>query len=216
MDKRPGSLLAIAGLVLGAGLVGLQYIISMSAYGENGESIALATLRFFSYFTILTNILLVLIYLAALLRERAWLDLFRKPATLAMAAAAITLVMGFYHFFLAATWQPKGLFLVCDIGLHYLTPILFLIWFAVFNCSGTLSWSAVRTMIWPPLVYLAWVMGRGAVVNEYPYPVLDAGQLGYAQVGINLMALLVVLILLDLAAIAIDRSHNPSGGLSRS
>jgi len=48
-------------------------------------------------------------------------------------------------------------------------------------------------------------MGRGAVVNEYPYPILDAHKLGYGPVTINILVVLVVLVLLFAGTIAADR-----------
>jgi len=206
VTRDPRRIIALSGFVLGLTALILQFLISMGAWLDQGDTILPSLVRFFSYFTILTNSVIVLIYLGAVTRGQRWLAPFRSPRTRATAAACITLVMGFYYFFLAGTWQPEGLFLIADVALHYATPLLFLIWFAGFNRTGTLKWEQALPMLTAPFFYLAWVLLRGAVTGEYPYPVLNASQLGYTSVAINVLMLLIVLVTLSLTAIAVDRS----------
>ena len=59
-------------------------------------------------------------------------------------------------------------------------------------------------MIVPTLVYFFYAMARGAWVQEYPYPILNAAKLGYAQVGINALYMTAFLAALALAVIAAD------------
>lgn len=197
---------AIAGFVIGFLALALQFSITIPASMQAGRSLPLSIIYFFSFFTILTNILLALIYAGAFVRGQSWLSLFRKPVTRATAAACITLVGGFYHFVLASLWQPEGLFWVCDMLLHYVAPIIYLIWFASWNRTGTLKFSKIPVMLVYPLVYLVYVLFRGEIVHEYPYPVLNALELGYGQVAINVLGLLVILSFLSALAVMIDRS----------
>ena len=59
-------------------------------------------------------------------------------------------------------------------------------------------------MLLPILIWLVWAMARGAVTGEYPYPILDADMLGYGQVAINCLFVLVGLLLSHLAVIGLD------------
>jgi len=201
----PRSLATGLGLLLGGGALVLQFWLSMSARLGQGHDLLNALLWFFTYFTILTNLMLVLIYLSALSSTR-WLGWWRSPVTRGMMAAAMTLVMGFYHFVLAATWQPQGLFHLADVLLHYATPLVYLGWWLAFQAKGRLRLSDIGWMLLPPLGWLAWTMARGAVVNEYPYPVLEVARLGFPQVFANITGLLVVLLVLFALVVLIDRA----------
>lgn len=201
-------LASLLGLIVGAAALILQASLSFPARLGNGHDLLDAVLWFFTYFTILTNIMLVLIYLSEL-TSAPWLGWWRSPVTRGMMAAAMTLVMGFYHFVLAATWSPAGLFLAADVLLHYGTPVIYLGWWLVFEPKGRLRWRDIGWMLVPPLAWLGWTMLRGAIIAEYPYPVLEAHRLGYPQVLANIAGLLVVLVALFAVVVAIDRALGP-------
>jgi hypothetical protein len=192
------------GLVLGAAALILQFTITLSTRLAHGDGIAGAILFYLSFFTIITNLGLVLVYASELWPD--WpLGWFREHVTQGMMAATITLVMVFYHLILAETWDPQGLSLVCDVSLHYLTPILYALWWLVFVRHGALRWTDIPTMLLPPTIYLIWAMTRGAFVGEYPYPILEANRLGYGIVALNVVAVLVGLTALCAIAIGADR-----------
>ncbi len=197
-------LIALAGVLIGLAALALQFSLTIPASLAAGRNIVMSVVFYFSFFTILTNIALVLVYAASLSGGR-WFSRLDTPLARASAAAAIALVSGFYHLFLAALWRPEGLFLVCDVALHYITPAIYLIWFVVYGRSGTLRLTNIPAMLAAPLLYLVYVMIRGALIGEYPYPVLDAGELGYLRVGINAVALFLTLTALSAMTIGIDR-----------
>jgi hypothetical protein len=193
------------GLVIGLAALILQFSLSIPLRVGNGDSLWGALVYFFTFFTILTNLALVLIY-ASELWPRQWLNWFRRPATRGMMVAAIILVMGFYHFVLAATWNPEGLSKLADISLHYVTPVFYVAWWVIFMVHGKLKFADIPRMLLPPTIYLIYVMIRGAVVTEYPYPILEAHKLGYTTVAINVLGVLVGLTVLCAIIVAIDRA----------
>jgi hypothetical protein len=149
--------------------------------------------------------MLVLVYLSDLVPRR-WLGWWRSPVTRGMMAGAIALVMGFYHFVLAATWAPAGLFLLADVLLHYVTPGVYVIWWLVFQPKGSLRFGHIGWMLLPPSLWLAWTMLRGAIVAEYPYPILEAHVLGYPQVALNIAFMLVLLSVIFAVVVALDQA----------
>ena len=201
--KNAGRIATLVGLAIGAAALLLQSVLTIGLRRASGDNLGAALVYFFSFFTILTNLMLVLIYLADLTKA-SWLSWWRAPATRAMMAAAMLLVMLFYHFFLAGIWHPQGLFLVCDITLHYVCPIFYVLWWVMFQPHVGLRIDNIPPMLLPPVVYVAYAMVRGAIVGEYPYPVLEANKLGYPQVLINIAALLVFFVLLCALAVWID------------
>ena len=126
------------------------------------------------------------------------------------------LVMTFVHFFLRGLTQLTGLFLLADTLLHYVTPILYLIWWIVAVRHGPLLVRRLPVMLAPTLIYFLYVMARGAWVQEYPYPVLNVVKLGYGHVVLNAVYLCVGLGALMLIVIGVDellgrlKTHRPS------
>jgi hypothetical protein len=192
------------GLIVGCVALLLQFALAVSLRLNNGDSIVGAVIFYFSFFTILTNLTLVFIYASELWPQSA-LGWFRSAVTRGMMAAAITLVMVFYHLILAETWEPQGLALVCDLALHCVTPILYVLWWAFFSRHGTLKFSDIPTMLVPPTIYLIYALVRGALTDEYPYPILEAGRIGYAAVALNVLFVLIGLIALCAIVVALDR-----------
>jgi hypothetical protein len=192
------------GLGFGAAALILQLVLAVSLRLDAGDNIFGAVIFFFTFFTILTNLALVGIY-SSELWPRQWLSWFRWPVTRGMMTAAITLVMVFYHFILAETWDPQGLALVCDVSLHYATPIFYIAWWVVFMRHGVLKFTDIPAMLLPPTIYLIYAMVRGAIVSEYPYPILEAHRIGYGAVAINVLTVLVALSVLCAIVVALDR-----------
>ena len=201
--KAVNRALTWAGLLLGiAGLV-LQFTISIQALLADGRDLPGALGHFFSYYTILNNIAVVLVYLSAV-SSAGWLSLFRKPLVRATVAANIALV-GLYVFFVLRFLQTlEGAFFVADAILHYACPLLYVLWWALTQRHGLLRWAQLPLMLVPTLIYFIYAMARGLWVQEYPYPILNAVQLGYGQVGINAIYMTVFLAVLALVVIAAD------------
>jgi hypothetical protein len=191
------------GLIVGIVALVLQFAIAMPAYLAAGRDIPGALGQFFTFYTILTNIVLVLIYLSELTPAR-WLNIFRSLDTRGMMVAAMVLVMTFVHFYLRGLFPLTGLPLLCDRLLHYATPIIYVVWWIAAVQHGPLLIRKLPWMLLPTFIYFLYVMARGAWVQEYPYPVLNAYRLGYAHVLLNAVYLTIGLGALMLIVIGID------------
>lgn len=196
---------SIVGLIVGLGGLLLQFWLTLDLKLGQGTDIVSTLVFFFTFFTILTNIMLVLIYLSDV-TEWGWLGWWRKPVTRGMMAGAIALVGIFNHLLLADLQQLEGLRSLADTILHYITPAYFVVWWLVFQPKGSLRFADIPIMLFPTLIWLIWAMARGAVVDEYPYPILNATKLGYGQVAINCVFVFVGLVVIYLIVIAIDRA----------
>jgi hypothetical protein len=194
---------AAIGFAVGLGALILQFALTIPAAMQTRD-LPLALLFFFSFFTILSNLGLVLVYLSELSTSRP-LAVFRRPVTRGLMLAVMALVLLFYHFLLAGTWNPEGPFLIADRLLHYATPLIYAIWWARFTPHGQLRLGDLPIMLAPALVYLALILLRGLFVGEYPYFILEVGRLGYPAVLLN--ALLVAIGLAVLSAIVVALDH---------
>ena len=202
---NPRTLLTWLGLLFGAGGLLLQFALSMQQMLGSGRDLFGSLGHFFAYYTILTNIVLVLIYLSEVL-PAAWLALFRHPVVRGMMAANIALVALYVFFVLRFLASLEGLFLLADTILHYLCPVLYLLWWLVAQQHGRLRWGNLPVMLAPTLVYFVYAMARGAWVQEYPYPILNAIKLGYPAVLLNAVYMTVGLGVLTIAVIALDQA----------
>ena len=160
---------------------------------------------YWTYFTHLTNLGVVLTY-AALLSSWRWLGWFRRPTTRATMAAYIALVMVFFHFMLAPLYDFEGLLAIGNVVLHYVCPILYLGWWLAFAPHGSLSYRDIPVMVIPGLIYVAWVLLRGLWANEYPYAILDAGKVGYGGVVIGVAIILVGVAVFSAILIWLDQA----------
>jgi len=180
-----GVIVGAAGLAIDA-----RMIFPSMMSGSAARSFPDVFIYFWTYFTHLTNLWLIVTYLSVSAGVR-WLGWFRQPSTMASAAAFITLVMLFYHFMLAPYLQMEGALLYASYLLHYVAPLIYLVWWAIWAPHGTLRLTQIPLILLPGVAYIAWVLLRGAVVNEYPYDILDVTKNGYGGVAIGVLILLV-------------------------
>lgn len=196
-------IVGVTGLVLDWSAI-FPSVMTASATNETARSFPDAFIYFWTYFTHLTNLWLLLTY-ASILSGWRWLGWFRRPVVMASAAAFIMLVMLYYHFMLAPTLKLEGALGVATVLLHYVAPILYLAWWALFAPHGALRFKQIGLMLLPGIGYVAWVLARGAVVGEYPYDILDAGKFGYGGVAIGVAVLLVAVTIFSLILVAADK-----------
>jgi hypothetical protein len=193
------------GFLLGVFALLLQGDVTLTKrFLAQGDTLLGTAIYFFTFFTILTNIMLVLIYLSDLVTD-GWLNWWRSPVTRGMMAGAITLVGIFNHLLLSGLQELTGAHALADLLLHYISPAVFVLWWLLFQPKGTLRLANLPTMLLPTLIWLIWAMARGAVVDEYPYPIINATKLGYGQVAINCVFVFIGLLAIYLIVIWLDR-----------
>ena len=161
-------------------------------------------IRFFSFFTILTNIL-VAVYFTLFSLGKAQRGFWSPPST-ATAIAVYILVVGIvYNIVLRQLWAPVGMQKIVDELLHLLVPLLFLGYWIFFVSPQAFSWKNALTWLAYPFLYLVFVLIRGSFSNYYPYPFLDVYNHGWEKVMFASAAILVLFLLLSCAFIAASR-----------
>jgi hypothetical protein len=205
--RRVFALVAIAVGLVGLG-INFQLIMSgMWSVTETGappRGPAGTFVYFWSFFTHLTNLWLLLCYVSELTGWK-WLGWLRHPVGRASMAGSITLVMVFYHFMLAPNYHFEGGLLVSNILMHYLAPLLYLVWWAALSGHGALRLRDVPTMLLPGILYLVYSLVRGAIVSEYPYDIIDVTKVGYGGVAIGAGILIVLVAIFCVVLVGLDR-----------
>jgi hypothetical protein len=148
-------------------------------------------LRFLSYFTIQSNLLVAVTSAMLALSPHRDGTLFRVLRLDALFGITVTLVT--YTVLLAPQHDPHGISAWTNAGLHYVTPGLAIGGWLLFGPrpridEGTL----LLALIWPA-VYVGYTLLHGAASDWYPYPFVDAAQLGYLTVLRNGVGMVVLM-----------------------
>lgn len=177
----------------------LQFIlIIMNRIASFPETVV----RFFSFYTILTNILVACCFTALFLKTRSGKDgFFTKPGVLTATMVYIIVVGGVYNIILRYLWAPQGLQRIVDELLHTIIPILFVLYWVIATPKVNLQWKSIFLWLVYPFLYLMFILLRGSISGFYPYPFINVNELGYSIALLNSGYILAAFILLSLLVI---------------
>ncbi|WP_421759646.1 Pr6Pr family membrane protein [Devosia sp.] len=198
-----GLILGVAGLAIDAASI-FPAVMTVSAENLQARSLLDAFVYFWSFFTHLTNLLLLLVYISELTNWRA-LAWFRSAQAQAMAASYIMLVGLYFHFMLSPYLHLEGALGIATWILHYLTPALYMLWWLGLARHGALAFRAIPMLLAPGLVYVVLILIRGAFTGEYPYEILDVGKNGYGGVAIGVGVLVLAVAIFSVIIVAADK-----------
>ncbi|VTU13957.1 hypothetical protein SRS16CHR_00851 [Variovorax sp. SRS16] len=201
---------AVAAFVGWAALV-LQLVLSIELATTAGRSAAWGALNYLSFYTVLTNFLVAFALTAAATgAQGAFWRFFRRPGVATAIAASIAVVGLSYHFLLRNVWDPQGLLWLCNALLHYVMPVLYLVYWWIGVRGRGVAYRDIPTWWVYPIAYLVYSLARGMVEGVYPYPFIDASTIGYPRLAMNSVALLVVFTLIAALLVALGRAK-PAG-----
>lgn len=201
---------AVAGLVT-LGAVVAQYLLTVGS----GTEVAQQSIRFFSFFTILTNLVAAVALLVPEVLPRTSVGAFLARPSVRTAVAGYMIMVGVvYYLLLAGLSHRAGWSLFIEHVLHAVTPPLFVIDWLAFVDKRSLDWRVGARSLAYPLAYVGWTLAHGAATGWYPYPFLDVAQHGYARVLANIVGLIACYIVLEMALVAIGRYGSVRHGLS--
>ena len=168
--------------------------------------LATKLLRFFSYFTVLSNTLVATVLTCELTsRESAARRWFLQSSVSSGVAVSIAVVSLAYNLLLRHLWHPQGWQWLADELLHDIMPLLFLVYWWCCVPKGLLRLGHIAVWVIYPLLYFGYSLLRGHLLAVYPYPFVDVEKLGYPQVFINAGGLLAGFVLIALLMVGLDR-----------
>jgi hypothetical protein len=194
--------------VIGLFALGLQYWLTITGNPHMGAGEL--TLNFFSYFTVLTNVVATLAFIAALLPPTTWAGRIGRSPQLRAAVAMYIAVVGLtYHFLLSHVWDPQGWLWISNGLLHYVMPIAFVADWVLFTSKGTLGWRDPAKWLAFPVVYTVWTLIHGYVSGGaegwWPYWFMNVPALGLGKAAFWLVAMLAFFLAVGFGVVAIDR-----------
>ena len=164
-------------------------------------------IRYFSYFTIQTNLIVAFCYTVLLFSPGSRPgNFFSRQQTLAALTVYIVIVGLIYNIILRFLWNPEGLQKIVDEILHSVIPVLALIYWLVFAGKNKLEWKHVLTWLIYPFAYIIYILIRGSASGFYPYPFINTTELGLNKVLVNSAGIAAVFALISLILVAIGKS----------
>ncbi len=200
--KAPSFLVAVIAILGWFALAAQLYLIIQNRTVSVPETI----IRYFSFFTILTNLIVAICVTILWIKPSTkWGNFFAIPSVLTAITVYITVVGIVYNVILRFLWQPQGLQMLVDELLHTIIPLLFiLLWIIFVPKSGLRYKNALSWQIYP-VIYIIYTAIHGEITGYYPYPFIDVGKLGYSKVIVNAGGLMVAFLGLSLFLIAIGK-----------
>lgn len=171
-----------------------------------GETLAGTVWSLLRFFTILTNLLVGLVF-----ARLAWGGRDAVPPLIQGGVMlAIVLVGLVYNFVLAPMPQPNLWSALGDVMHHVWVPLAVPLWWLAFAPHRRLGWSAPFLWALYPIAYSAYVLLRAAgeaagTPLRYPYPFMDAEALGWVGALTNMAAIAAAFVLVGLLAVLLDR-----------
>jgi hypothetical protein len=175
--------------------------------GQGGWTLVERVVNYFSFFTILTNVLVALALTGPLLtidrRLARWSASEGVRASVAMYIAVVGLI---YHFILAPNWHPTGGTLIANILLHYVMPVAFVVDWLVFTPKGRLRWIDPLKWLAYPALYGVWTVGHGLATHWWPYDFINVDRLGWAGFAVSGAATAIFFLFVGLIIVTLDRT----------
>ena len=192
---RPAAaIIAIAAL----GALALQTTLNLERDGSPFVSAGLL-LRFF---TIWGNLAAGLVMGWIALRRRVAAEIVHALAT---ALAIVGLV---YWLLLAGMHHPEGLDRITNQFHHTLVPLATILWWIAFGQRSANAMRSIGVVMIAPVAYAVFALAYGAASGFYAYFFLDAGQLGWAQLAINIVGLAALFALVGALLLGAKRAIN--------
>ncbi|WP_346659628.1 Pr6Pr family membrane protein [Pseudomonas sp. RIT-PI-S] len=184
----------------------LQLYLMLQVRWALGASLVGGVIDFFSYFTVLSNTLAASVLTAQAWPHDTWLGhRLRSPSVAGCAWVSIVLVGIAYNLLLRQYWDPHGAQWLANEVLHNLMPLAFSAFWWGCVPKGRLRPANIGLWALYPLGWYAFTLLRGWTVGVWPYPFIDASELGFARALLNALGLFAAFCLGALALVALDR-----------
>ncbi len=173
--------------------------------GASGAEASLATrlVRFFSYFTIQSNLFILGTSIALMVnprRDGMFWRIIRLDAILGITITGIV-----YDTILAPLVHLEGWALAATIGFHYIAPWATVLAWLILGPRPRMGWRTFGlAFIWPVL-WLGYTFIHGAVTSWYPYPFLNVTKIGYSDSIRNSLLVLAIAVVLAVVYVVLDK-----------
>jgi hypothetical protein len=203
---------ALGVVVLSALLLQVVLIVTASPDASSTDAPAVPVptglVRFVGYFTVQSNVLVLIAAVSVALdpeRDGRFWRVLRLDALLGISVTGLV-----FGAALAPHLHPTGLGWWVNVAFHYLSPLMTFTGWSAFGPRPRID---ARTLAWVfvwPVAWIVYTFVRGAIVDWYPYPFLDVGEIGFVFAILNAGAVILLAMLLLALFRVLDRALAPT------
>ena len=205
MGRIVAGIIAIVGWLA----LALQFYLILTVPENQSLAIAERIVRFFSFFTILTNLIVALTTSAIAFIPASRLGRFAVRSTTQAAVGVYIAIVGVvYSLFLRAVWDPVGWQALVDHLLHDAVPLAFIIYWILYAPKTGISWMTPIYWLAYPIAYVVYSLTRGAITGWYPYWFVDVTQLGYPTALTNTAVVLLAFLVTGFLFVTLARQFS--------
>lgn len=158
------------------------------------DSVVVSVWKFFSFYTTLSNVLVLLWSAAFVFAPSHAIGAFAQNANVAAAVTFYIVTVGIANYLLFG-WLTLSFFeRVSDLLVHAITPIATFLYWLVYSEKEQLQYSLIWYWLIFPLCYAAYTMLHGKWSKFYPYEFTNVQELGLRKVSLNALALSISLV----------------------
>lgn len=177
--------------------------LGITVFDEPEPGLAVRLMRLFSYFTIQSNLLLLV--MAVMVARAPGAESVGARVVRLDALAAITLAGTVYFVVLRPDADNEGLSVVTNFMMHYFAPVAAIgLWLVVGPWHRYPAADLLRALVWP-VAWIVYTLIHGEISGWYPYGFADVAAKGYGRVAVNMAACALVFLALIAAVRAVDR-----------
>ncbi|WP_392563834.1 Pr6Pr family membrane protein [Orbus wheelerorum] len=166
---------------------------------------------YYSFFTVLSNIMLVISCLVLLFKPSCSNKFFNVIRLNGLVGVLITMIVyntmlrGIHH-------PPTPLLRLANECLHLILPLLGIITWLIYGPFGRIKANIIFYSFLSLLTYGLYIFIRGYYTGQYPYPFINVNRVGYAKalyatVSVAILFFLLVILLIIVERIRIKISH---------
>jgi|SRR5690625_46482 len=181
-----------------------QFVLNGTGPADPAEidpGVVTSVIRFFTFFTILSNLMVAVSSLPAALNVRLSYPL----QVLRLNAVVAIVITGVVHWFLLRPGSDlSGIIGLVDAVTHVIVPILTVVVWLVAGPRGLTGRLVVAGSFAFPVLYAGWMFLHGALTGWYPYHFIDVPLIGYGPALTMAAVIFVAFAVLSVLAWGID------------
>lgn len=178
----------LAALVLATVVAQIVLLVQGGVDVNSGDAarpaLAERFVRFFSFFTVESNLLVLATSIALVVDPERDGALFRVLRLDALLGIAITWIV--FALVLSKIVHVEGVAAWINFGFHDASPFLALVGWLAFGPRPRIDMRTIALAFVWPVAWIVYTLVRGASVGWFPYPFLDTAALGYPKVFANI------------------------------
>lgn len=186
---------------IASGLGLYRYEIAENMLGNNTSAIG-RIIDTYSYFTIWSNVIVAIVMTVLAISPANRGKIFKVLRLDSLVMITVTGIL--YWMLLAAGSQSQGIDRIGNVFDHTITPIVTVVVWLLVGPRNWIRWWMVPAALIIPVIWAAYTLIRGSVINAYPYPFLNVAKYGLPSVLTTIGAITVFGVILGLIFWGVD------------